>query len=628
VRVLRSLKVFGPRITFRRIRNRLKTRRQEPLDTGFVLSDAASARQRSHAFSHRHTFSILVPLYNTPLEFLDALIQSVQNQTYEQWELCLADASDGDHTHVGALCAASAEKDARIRYGKLDANEGIAANTNRCLERAQGSYLALLDHDDLLHPSALYAVMEAIEAHGADLLYSDEVTFSKVPEDAYFANFKPAFSPDTLRSYNYICHFLVFSRALQERVGLFDGSCDGSQDYDYILRLSEQAQCICHVPQVLYYWRAHERSVAAGVEAKGYAVAAAKRALDGHLTRLGLPGQAKDASLPTVYHIEYELREEPLVSLVIPNKDHREDLELCLRSIVTKSTYRNYELVIVENNSTEEETFAFYEELSQRVADWWAEGGAPDAPPSARVLTYEGTFNFSAINNFAAHEAAGEVLFFLNNDTEVISPDWLQEMLMFAQRRDVAAVGARLLYPDGTVQHAGVIVGIGGAAGHAHKYFQRDDPGYVSRLQLAQNVSAVTGACLMVRREVFWEVGGFDEDFVVAFNDIDLCMRFRQRGYLNVFTPFAELYHHESKSRGLEDTASKLKRFRNESIRFQKRWSRELEAGDPYYNPHLTLKREDFSLNLEAPEGSRGAPPARVVGPGHERGSISAAPAP
>ncbi|MDR0350055.1 MAG: glycosyltransferase family 2 protein, partial [Coriobacteriales bacterium] len=588
LRVLKSLVTFGPKITFRRVANRLRARRQLPFDTGFVLSETVARHQSAKKFSPSPLFSVLVPVYNTPVEFLEPMVESVRNQTYQSWELCLADASDAAHAQTSERCRAYAHDDGRIRYRKLEVNGGIAANTNSCLELARGDYFALLDHDDVLHPSALYAVAQCLESEAADMVYSDEITFSKLPTDGYFPHFKPGFSPDTLRSYNYICHFLVFSRELQERTGLFDGDCDGSQDYDYILRLSEQARCVCHIPRILYYWRAHERSVAAGAEAKGYAVAAAKRALAAHLERVGLPGTVGDASLPTIYRINYELRARPLISIIIPNMDHREDLELCIRSIISKTDYENYELLVVENNSTEEETFAFYEEL-----------GSLARPPSIRVLSYEGSFNFSAINNWAARQARGEVLLFLNNDTEVISPAWLREMLMFAQRDDVAAVGARLLYPDETVQHAGVILGIGGAAGHAHKNFRRDEGGYVSRLQLAQNVSAVTGACLMLRANAFWEVGGFDEGFVVAFNDIDLCMRLRQKGYLTVYTPFAELYHHESKSRGLEDTEAKLKRFRGESLRFQKRWSRELETGDFYYNPNLTLEHEDFSLRLD-----------------------------
>ncbi|MDR2587579.1 MAG: glycosyltransferase family 2 protein [Coriobacteriales bacterium] len=597
VRILRSIHSLGFRVTLRRVRNRLRSRKQAAPDTGFVLDEKVFAQQRSHVFRNRHSFSILVPLYNTPLGFLRPMIESVQNQSYEHWELCLADASDDAHTEVGACCQEYAQADPRIVYQKLTENRGIAANTNSALELAGGDYCALLDHDDVLHPSALYAVAECIEAQGADMVYTDEITFSGAPEDGYFAHFKPSFSPDTLRSYNYICHFLVFSRELQRRVGLFKSECDGSQDYDFILRLSEQATCIRHIPRILYYWRAHPHSVAAGAEAKTYALAAAKRALSAHLARVGLAGSVEDASLPTVYRIRYKLQGEPLVSIIIPNKDHAEDLGRCLESIVAKSSYRNYELLIVENNSTQSETFAFYQTLKQgKIGQAGSAGSCQSLPVPLEVLEYEGGFNFSAINNFAVRRARGEVLLFLNNDTEVISPDWIQEMLMFAQRPDVAAAGARLLYPDGTVQHAGVILGIGGVAGHAHKTFRRDEPGYASRLQLAQNISAVTGACLMVRKEVFEEVGGFDEDFSVAFNDIDLCMRFRAQGYLNVFTPFAELYHHESKSRGLEDTAEKLKRFRGESLMFQRRWSRELEAGDPYYNPNLTLAHEDFSL--------------------------------
>jgi GT2 family glycosyltransferase len=390
---------------------------------------------------------------------------------------------------------------------------------------------------------------------------------------------------------------------LQQRVGAFRPAFDGSQDYDMILRLSERAQRIVHLPELLYFWRAHKDSVAAGIEAKTYAVTAAKEAIVEHLQRCELKGAVYDAPIPTVYRIAYEIKGTPLVSIIIPNKDHIDDLDTCLRSLREKSSYPNYEIIIVENNSEDAATFERYRSLTSY------EEGSRESPtretpvretpacesPTLRLLTYEGAFNFSAINNFAARSARGEYLLFLNNDTEVIAPQWIEEMLMFAQRPDVAAVGAKLLYPDDTVQHAGVILGIGGVAGHSHKTFDRDEFGYAGRLQLAQNLTAVTAACLLVGADKFQEVGGFDENYAVAFNDVDLCMRLRAAGYLNVYTPFAELYHHESKSRGYEDTVEKQARFSEEVARFMIRWEAELTAGDPYYNPHLTLTHEDFS---------------------------------
>ncbi|MDR2109555.1 MAG: glycosyltransferase family 2 protein [Coriobacteriales bacterium] len=598
VRVVRSVRDFGLKSTARRVFNRLRPRKPAIFDSGFILSDEVFERQRSRIFAAEHLFSILVPLYNTSPEFLKMMIDSVQNQSYQHWELCLADASDENHSAVADCCRSYAELDERIKYRKLAGNEGIAANTNCCLQMASGDYLALLDHDDALHPSALYLVAEAIEEQGADMLYSDEIIFSDKPENGFSPHFKPAFSPDTLRSYNYICHLLVFSRDLQQKVGTFRSVCDGSQDYDMALRLSEKARRIVHIPLILYYWRKHDDSFSQNSQQLLRCAGSAKRALDDHLQRVGLVGSVTNASLPTVYRIQYQIANSPLISIIILNKDHIDDLELCLESIVTRSNYNNYELVIVENNSTENETFMFYDTIPQRIREWFAAAGRSGAEPCARIIKYQGSFNFSAINNFAARQAEGEMLLFLNNDTSVISPDWMQEMLMFAQRPEVAAVGARLLFPDDTIQHGGVIIGIGGLAGHAHKGFKRDSPGYVCRLQLVQNISAVTGACLMLRKQVFWQIGGFDEDFVVAFNDVDLCMRLRAAGYLNVFTPFAELYHHESKTRGYEDTPEKNKRFRGESVLFRKRWALELDAGDPYYSPHMSLEREDFSLRL------------------------------
>ena len=375
---------------------------------------------------------------------------------------------------------------------------------------------------------------------------------------------------------------MAFSRGLLDRVGPFRSQFDGSQDYDLILRLTEVAEHIIHIPKVLYFWRAGDGSTAADVAAKPYTVAAAKAALEAHLQRTGLEGIVEDSKLPTTYRIRYPIKGSPLISIIIPNKDHAADLKKCIGSILNLSTYRNFEIVIVENNSVEAETLAYYEELRQ--------------DENIRVIIWKDKFNFSAINNFGFQHTHGEYILLLNNDIEVITPDWLEEMLMFAQRVDVGAVGAMLYYPDDTIQHAGVILGIGGVAGHAHKNLRKGKPGYMGRASFAQNLSAVTAACMMIPRHVFIELNGFDETFAVAFNDVDLCMRIRRAGYLIVFTPYAELYHYESKSRGMENTAEKRKRFQSEVLRFMGKWKRELEAGDPYYNPNLTLGAEDFSL--------------------------------
>ncbi len=558
-------------------------RKLKKIAKDYYISAQRREQEENAQFPKDIKFSVLVPLYNTPDSFLKAMIESVQAQTYKNWELCLADGSDSGHSFVGEICKKYADGDRRIKYEKLEKNLGISENTNACIRMATGEYIALFDHDDLLHPSALYEVMRAICEHGADFIYTDENTFSEEPRDSYNPHFKPDFSPDTLRSYNYICHLSAFSRELLDSVGYFRSEYDGSQDYDLILRLTEKAKKVFHIRKILYYWRAHKNSVAQDVGAKPYTVTAAKKALAAHLERCALKGEVLDSSVPTTYHIKYEIDGNPLISVIIPNKDHTDDLDICLKSLYEKSSYKNFEVIIVENNSTEKETFEYYEAIAQKHGN-------------IKIVKWEGNFNYSAINNFGVNYAKGEFILLLNNDVEIINGSCLEEMLMFAQRKDVGAVGAKLYYSDDTVQHAGVILGLGGTAGHAHKHFGRSHPGYMARASIAQNLSACTAACLMMRRDVFDEVGGLDESFEVAFNDVDLCMKIRKKGYLVVFTPYAELYHYESKSRGNDSTPEKLERFRGEIDRFKEKWKKQLDDGDPYYNPNLTLTRDDFSL--------------------------------
>lgn len=545
--------------------------------------------QQTYAFPRCVKFSILVPLYNTPEKLLREMIASVLHQTYANWELCLADGSDSDHALVGQICQEMAQTDSRIKYQKLEKNLGISGNTNACIDMATGDYIALFDHDDLLHPYALFEMMKAICEQGADFVYTDENTFHDVPRDAYCPHFKPDFAPDTLRANNYICHFTSFSRALLDQVGRFRSECDGSQDFDMMLRLTERARKIVHIPKILYYWRASAASVASDVSAKPYVIEAAHRALRDHLKRIGLEGTVLNSPVPSMYRIKYEILSPALVSIIICTKDHIDDLKKCVTSILEKTTYPNYEIIIVENNSTEPETFAYYKELEQ--------------DPRIRVVTWESPnheFNYSAINNYGATFAQGKYLLLLNNDTEVITPDWIQEMVMFVQRSDVGAAGAKLYYPDDTVQHAGLCIGMLTLAGHYHRGFPRQHPGYMGRLIYAHDVSAVTAACVLIRRDVWDQVGGLDESFKVAFNDVDLCMRIRQAGYLIVFTPYAELYHYESKSRGMDTTPEKRTRFVGEVTRFQKRWAKELAAGDPYFNPNFSLDDEDFTVRDDA----------------------------
>ena len=546
--------------------------------------------QRETAFERMVKISILVPLYNTPLKFLDEMIGSVIAQTYENWELCLADGSDHDHDEVQTRCLEYASKDKRIIYKRLEKNEGIAGNTNRCYEMATGEYIGLFDHDDILHPSALYEYVKVINEQGADYIYCDETTFKGDSIDNMITlHFKPDFAPDNLRANNYICHFSVFSRELLEGTELFRSGFDGSQDHDMILRLTANAKKIVHVPKLLYYWRSHKASVASDISAKPYAIAAAKGAVADHLTRSGFKNfEIKSTrAFDTIFEIKYEICSEDKISILIPNKDHIDDLRRCIDSIRERTTYDNYEIIVIENNSEQQETFAYYKTIEEQE--------------NITVATYKGEFNYSKINNFGAKYATGKYLVLLNNDTQVITMNWLEAMLMYAQRSDVGAVGAKLYYGDRTIQHAGVVIGLGAhrTAGHTHYKINYDNLGYMGKLCYAQNVSAVTGACLMVKKSLYDELGGLDEDFRVALNDVDFCLRLREKGYLNVFTPFAELYHFESASRGIDVVdEAKAKRYEEESALFRDRWKELLEKGDPYYNPNFSLDHSDYSLRV------------------------------
>lgn len=556
--------------------------------------DAEEARrQRETKFDTDVTFSILVPLYNTPEKFLRQAIESVLAQTYEKWQLCLADGSDDAHEEVGRICReyANADTAGRISYEKLEKNEGISGNTNACLSMARGNYIALFDHDDVLHPSVLYEYMKAICGQNADYIYCDEATFhgNKSIDDMITLHFKPDFAPDNLCANNYICHFSAFKRTLLDGTELFRSQFDGSQDHDMILRLTSRAEHVVHVPKLLYYWRSHAGSVASDINAKSYAIDAAKGAVADHLRRQGWENFeiTSTKAFETIFRIKYEILGNPKISIIIPNKDHLDDLKRCITSITEKSTYDNYEIIVVENNSVTDEIFAYYEELKKN--------------PDIHIVTYEGDFNYSAINNLGERHATGEYVLLLNNDTQVITLDWMEELLMYAQRSNVGAVGAKLYYEDNTIQHAGVVLGLGAhrTAGHSHYRVSSNNLGYMGRLCYAQDVMAVTGACLMMRRSLFEELGGLDESFAVSLNDVDLCIRAWKAGYLNVFTPFAELYHYESVSRGLDDQGEKAQRYNRESEAFRARWKELLDKGDPYYNPNFSLDRSDFALRTD-----------------------------
>lgn len=554
--------------------------------------EARAKEERETVFDRMIKISILVPLYNTPEPFLRDMITSVLNQTYQNWELCLADGSDEEHGEVGRICREYLEKDSRIVYQKLLKNEGISGNTNECLKLATGEYIGLFDHDDILHPSTLYEYVKAVNEQDADYIYCDETTFKNGDINKMLTmHFKPDYAVDNLRANNYICHFSVFAKRLLEGEELFRSRFDGSQDHDMILRMTDRAKHIVHIPKLLYYWRCHEGSVASGIDAKPYVVAAAKGAVADHLRRHGFTHFqiTSTRAFETIFKIRYEIIGDPMISIVIPNKDHAADLKRCITSILEKSTYENYEIVIVENGSETKEIFDYYTSLKEY--------------DNIRVVTYEkpegqNGFNYSAVNNFGVKQTKGDYILLLNNDTEVITVNWMEELLMYAQREDVGAAGAKLYYGNKTIQHAGVVLQLGAhrTAGHSHYGQSRENLGYMGRLCYAQNVSAVTGACLLVKKSLFEEVGGLDESFAISLNDVDFCLKLREKGLLNVFTPFAELYHYESVSRGLDDSGEKAERYNRESAHFREKWKTVLEKGDPYYNPNFSLDRSDFAL--------------------------------
>lgn len=554
--------------------------------------EARAKEERETVFDRMIKISILVPLYNTPEPFLRDMITSVLNQTYQNWELCLADGSDAEHEEVGRICREYLKKDSRIVYQKLLKNEGISGNTNECLKLATGEYIGLFDHDDILHPSTLYEYVKAVNEQDADYIYCDETTFKNGDINKMLTmHFKPDYAVDNLRANNYICHFSVFAKRLLEGEELFRSRFDGSQDHDMILRMTDRAKHIVHIPKLLYYWRCHEGSVASGIDAKPYVVAAAKGAVADHLKRHGFTHFqiTSTRAFETIFKIRYEIIGDPMISIVIPNKDHAADLKRCITSILEKSTYENYEIVIVENGSETKEIFDYYTSLKEY--------------DNIRVVTYEkpegqNGFNYSAVNNFGVKQTKGDYILLLNNDTEVITVNWMEELLMYAQREDVGAAGAKLYYGNKTIQHAGVVLQLGAhrTAGHSHYGQSRENLGYMGRLCYAQNVSAVTGACLLVKKSLFKEVGGLDESFAISLNDVDFCLKLREKGLLNVFTPFAELYHYESVSRGLDDSGEKAERYNRESAHFREKWKTVLEKGDPYYNPNFSLDRSDFAL--------------------------------
>lgn len=568
----------------------------------YLITEEELEAQKKTVLKDAPRFSVVIPLYKTPEKYLCEMIDSVLAQTYQNWELCLSDGSGAEST-LKVLLEKYAGEDERIRYCMSAHPLKIAENTNAALEMASGEYIVFADHDDILPPQALYECAKAIvNDRSIDMLYSDEDKVDMAGKVYFEPNFKPDFNIDLLRSMNYICHLCVVKKRLLEEAGGLRGEFDGAQDYDFILRCTEKAEHIHHIPKVLYHWRCHLDSTASNPESKLYAFEAGKRALEEHYRRMEIPAEVEHSNYYGMYHTVYRWEKKPLVSVLIPNKDHWTDLKKCVDSLMEKSVYRNFELVIIENNSTQADTFSYYEELTGKpyeaecaVEGMWKRADE-ETGIAVRIVTWKGIFNYSAINNFGAEYAKGDYFLLLNNDTELIAPNALWEMLGYCMRPDVGIVGAKLNYEDDTIQHAGVVIGFGGIAGHAFIGSSRYDLGYQGRIVCAQNYSAVTAACLMTDKTCFEEVGGLSEELEVAFNDIDYCMKVRALGKLVVYNPYAELYHYESKSRGLEDTPEKVARFNREIAAFREKWPEILKNGDPCFNPNLSLDKADFSL--------------------------------
>lgn len=546
-------------------------------------------RERIATWVSLPLISVVVPVWNSNPEHLAACLDSVLTQTYPHWELCIADDAS-TQPHVQRILNSFAARDSRVRVTFRSQNGHISKASNSALALALGDFVALLDHDDALAPHALYRVAEALQRHpNAQLIYSDEDKLDELGErcDPFF---KPDWSEDLLLSQNYICHLSVYRRDLVEQVGGFREGYEGSQDYDLLLRCVAQiddASHIVHVPHILYHWRKSEGSTATGHSQKDYATAAAVQALRDYVAHKGYGARVSTVP-PGIYRTQWSLPQpEPLVSLIIPTRDQYRLLKTCIDSILEKTSYPHCEIIVVDNQSSCHDTLAYLHSFNQSERTRFP----------VRVMRFDQPFNYSRINNFAVQHARGSVIGMVNNDVEVINPGWLTEMVSHVIRPQIGCVGAKLYYPDNTLQHAGVVLGIGGVAGHSHKHFPGHSEGYFGRLRTIHNVSAVTGATLLIRRDVLEQVGGFDESLQVAFNDVDLCLRVREAGYRNLWTPYAELYHHESKSRGSDDNPEKLARFTQERLFMTNRWGTLLQA-DPFYNPNLTLAHENYGLRF------------------------------
>ncbi len=580
----RYLKHYGPKEFWIRLHERFEPEEVPygPWYEAYVPDEAALEKQRHHHFEYSPLISVAVPAYRTPEKFLAQMIDSLLAQTYGNWELCIANGSPEDGAMKKVL-EEYTKKDSRIRVSELTENKGIAGNTNAALEMARGEFVGLLDHDDLLAPNALYEIVRALdEDRTLDAVYTDEDKVTTELDEHFQPHLKPDFNLDLLRSNNYICHFFVVRRSIVQKVGGFRQEFDGAQDHDFIFRCIETAEKVGHIPEILYHWRTHKASTADNPASKMYAFDAGKRAIEAHLKRTGTEGTVRHTPDLGFFRVKYPVQGQPLVSIIIPNKDEKETLKACIDSIREKTEYPNYEIIIVENNSTTDEIFQYYKELSQ--------------DPRIRLLRWKKEFNYSAINNYGVRHANGEYLLFLNNDVTVITPGWIRELLGVCQRPEVGAAGVKLIYPDDTIQHAGCVIGLGGIAGHMFVDMPANRTGYLHKASILQDMSAVTAACMMMKRTAFEEAGGFTEKLSVAFNDVDLCLKVRKNHKLIVYDPYVQLYHMESKTRGAEDNKEKVRRFQEEIEYMRCQWIDILKKGDPYYNKNLSLTKWNYSL--------------------------------
>jgi O-antigen biosynthesis protein len=541
-----------------------------------IRYDRERAVRNIARFRYRPTISIVLPVYNTREQFLRDCLDSARNQYYAAWELCICDDASPS-PHVRRILNEYSARDGRIKIHFSDRNGGIAEASNRALKLASGEFIGLLDHDDLLTPDALYEIAATLQEIDADLIYSDEDRLDLNGRRAE-PSFKPAWSPDLLMSCMYLAHFCVYRKSIIDRVGGFREGFDGSQDYDLALRFTEKTDRIAHIPKILYHWRKVPTSASARFEAEASVIEAGKRALTDALRRRSIEGEVARARSFGFYRVRRKITDAAKVSIIIPTRDGLKNLRRLVQSIESKTDYESYEIIIADNGSRTAGMLGYLKRSPHRV------------------IRYEENFNFSRLNNLSAREASGELLLFLNDDTEVISREWLQALVEHAKRPEVGAVGAKLLYRDARIQHAGIVLGVRGAAGHAHRYVEGfSAAGYLNYPNIIRNYSAVTAACLMTRRELFEGAGGFDEDHLpVSYNDVDFCLRLRARGYLIVFTPYALLYHYESATRGRS-------RHPEEEAVLRGRWRSEL-ASDYYYNPNLVSDREDFSVDFSKPE--------------------------